>query len=235
MKKLCVFLTLLLCGTISLVSAQNFSFTALDSVKQGVPNDCTGFYAEVHNLENFEVNFEVTMDTLLKPPEWVVSYCTGLYCYPPWVTSSEDQIAANGMDSLKVDFTPAASPDSGRVTMHVHPVNHLELDQSITFKVYLASGVPEGGPIPGAYRVLQAFPNPFNSALCLNFALDHPAEAELTIWDLQGNCVAKLFQGSAVVGQHRFMWNPGEMASGIYLARLTAGGTQQVQKVVYLR
>lgn len=73
--------------------------------------------------------------------------------------------------------------------------------------------------------VLSAAPNPFNPVTRLSFTLDQESPATLEVFDLAGKRVASLHQGVLAAGHHDFTWQPQNLSSGLYLARLQAGPT----------
>jgi hypothetical protein len=83
-------------------------------------------------------------------------------------------------------------------------------------------------PAPRA-TLLGAAPNPFNPRTEVRFALAAPGRARLDILDVRGRLVARLLDGHLPAGEHRTAWNGVDragrrVASGVYQARLTAGG-----------
>jgi hypothetical protein len=81
-------------------------------------------------------------------------------------------------------------------------------------------------PLPAAERSLVAAPNPFNPATTLRFALAAAGPARLEVFDLAGRRVATLCDGHLAAGPHAIAWQPEDLGSGLYLARLTtAAGT----------
>ena len=80
----------------------------------------------------------------------------------------------------------------------------------------------------------QNFPNPFNSATTIRYALAERREAELAIFNLTGQQVATLVDGVREAGTYTIRWdgrddNGRELASGIYLYRLHVGDGKQVE------
>jgi len=73
---------------------------------------------------------------------------------------------------------------------------------------------------------MSAAPNPFNPATRLSFTLDEESMATLEIFDLAGKRVASLHQGVLSAGHHVFTWQPRNLGSGVYLARLQTGALQ---------
>jgi len=236
MKRISLAIGLVLLCSGQMLYGQNFIYTAPDSEKTANPGQLTQFYSEIQNLEAYEVTFWVVMDTTNKPPGWNVQFCTGLTCWPPWITlDSNAVIPGGGMDSILVDIYPDSSASEGWITMTVHPAGHPELAQAITFHAFLPGGVGEEASVPAKYELPEVYPNPFNASAVLTFSLQASGSVELTVLDLAGRQVERLYQGMLNAGEHRFIWKPGGNATGIYLARLEVEGESLIKKVVYLR
>ncbi len=75
------------------------------------------------------------------------------------------------------------------------------------------------------YLNLVVAPNPFNPTTRLSFTLDHAAPVSLEIVDLTGRRITTLHTGPLGAGSHAFTWQPQDLASGIYLARLQVAST----------
>jgi len=80
-------------------------------------------------------------------------------------------------------------------------------------------------------------PNPFNPSTELRYGLPHDQWVELLVFDARGRQVATLVDRFVTAGEHVVHWNGRDAAgarvgSGVYFARLRAGDTQLVQKMV---
>lgn len=82
---------------------------------------------------------------------------------------------------------------------------------------------------PGAY------PNPFNPGTTIRYTLDRPLAVELSVYNLQGRQVRTLVRGPQGPGEHSVAFQAGELASGVYLVVLKAGGQSRTQKVLLLK
>jgi hypothetical protein len=58
---------------------------------------------------------------------------------------------------------------------------------------------------------------------------------KLTVWDAAGRLVATLVDDHQEAGAHKAIFDGSRLASGIYLARLTAGNYTDTQKLVLLK
>lgn len=99
----------------------------------------------------------------------------------------------------------------------------------------------EGETGPRAFVLYPNYPNPFNRGTVLSFSLPEARpEVELTVYDLLGQKLAVLVEGSRGSGFHSVAWDGRDdsgrpLASGSYLYRLRAGPYRAVGKLMLLR
>ncbi len=108
----------------------------------------------------------------------------------------------------------------------------------VTVAVDTASPVLD--QLPGAARLLGAYPNPFNPRTEIAFELSQAASCRLTVFDIMGREVAVLADGLLEQGQHRYLWQGTDaqgqaMPSGTYLVALRAGSYAESQKITLVR
>ena len=218
-------------------SGQVFTYTAPITEKQGQHLVKTQFYSEITNLQAQADTFWIEMHTDV-PAGWTVNFCTGSYCWAPWITlDSTLLLTAGGMDSILVDIYPdsTSSPLEGWVTMVVYPEGRFGEADSISFHCYLPGAAYVESARPAEFSLLRAYPNPFNNSVALQFSLAHPAWTNLKAYGVSGREVAEIYMGHLEGGEHRFIWEPGNAPSGLYFLRLEIAGSQQIEKLVYLR
>jgi hypothetical protein len=102
------------------------------------------------------------------------------------------------------------------------------------------SDVHDPVDIPSATALTGVHPNPFNPQTTINYELATPAAVELDIYDVKGALVRRLIRESKPAGRHAVVWNGqddagGRTASGVYLARFSAGNYRDVRKLVMLK
>ncbi len=81
---------------------------------------------------------------------------------------------------------------------------------------------------------LAAAPNPFNPATTLRFVLDAAGPARVEVFDVAGRRVATLCDEVLAAGPHALAWRPQDLASGLYLARLTTAAGTSTARVTLL-
>jgi hypothetical protein len=106
----------------------------------------------------------------------------------------------------------------------------------ISIEMATADGSPVVAKLlPTEFALVQNYPNPFNPTTTLGFSLPYASRYDLTIYNVSGQQVAR-FAGSAEAGNHTIDWNASNLASGVYLYKLTADGRQiDTKKMVLLK
>jgi hypothetical protein len=79
--------------------------------------------------------------------------------------------------------------------------------------------------LPNRVTLFQNFPNPFNPATTIRYALPEAANVKLEVFDLTGRRVALLVNERAEAGTHTVSFDASNLSSGLYLYRLTAGNS----------
>jgi hypothetical protein len=93
----------------------------------------------------------------------------------------------------------------------------------------------EDRPLPMSFRLHQNFPNPFNATTEIQYVVRGSATVRLTIYDMLGREVATLVNDRKRAGRYSVVWDARDVASGIYFARMTVDGMQQVRKLLLIK
>jgi hypothetical protein len=88
--------------------------------------------------------------------------------------------------------------------------------------------------VPKAFA-LRNFPNPFNPATEIEYALPEEQHVRLTVYNTLGQQIAVLVDAIRPAGVYRATWRPENLQSGVFVCKLEAGTTVQVRKMTYLR
>lgn len=100
-------------------------------------------------------------------------------------------------------------------------------------------GVEPGGAPPGSVA-LQAWPNPARDGARLRFSLVAAEHVDARLYDVAGREVRRLHAGALAAGVHELAWDGRDAAgrraaAGVYFARVEAGGTTRVARLVRVR
>ena len=113
-------------------------------------------------------------------------------------------------------------------------VNYLPV--YFTNKNTIATAMTEPHPAqPRRFELYQNFPNPFNPSTVIGYVLDSPAHVELVVYNVLGQKIATFLNGKQPAGEHKVTVEMGDMPSGVYYYRLSAGKLQKTRKMVLLR
>jgi hypothetical protein len=106
-------------------------------------------------------------------------------------------------DPLDPDGTRA---DMGALYFHQNPIE------------------PRGSvPPASSFRIMAAYPNPFNPALTLHIQAVQPSPAIVQAWSVNGGFAALIWRGNLHPGSNYIVWSAVDLPSGNYIVRLLAG------------
>ena len=87
----------------------------------------------------------------------------------------------------------------------------------------------------GAFALKSAYPNPFNPSTSLS--LDMPTDGYVSVkaYNLVGQVVGVIAEGSIDAGMHTFAWDASNLSSGVYLITAEHAGNISTQKVMLMK
>ena len=88
---------------------------------------------------------------------------------------------------------------------------------------------------PGSFTLEAAYPNPFNPSTSLN--LNMPVEGYVSVkaYNLVGQVVGVIAEGSMDAGTHTMTWDASSLSSGVYLITAEYAGSVATQKVMLMK
>ena len=95
------------------------------------------------------------------------------------------------------------------------------------------TGVKEGAP--PEFVLLQNYPNPFNPTTVVSYQLPVASDVKLVVLDMLGREVSVLVDERKEAGVHEVEFYGSNLATGVYLYRLTAGDFVQSKNLVLLK
>ncbi len=88
---------------------------------------------------------------------------------------------------------------------------------------------------PQSYVLLQNFPNPFNPATQIIYALPEAGMVELSVYNMHGQLVAQLVNEPQSAGSHTAVWQARGAGSGVYWIQLQAGKVRVLKKCLLIK
>ena len=88
---------------------------------------------------------------------------------------------------------------------------------------------------PLNYTLKQNYPNPFNPVTNIEFSIPKSEFVTLKIYNILGEEVTTLVSEKLAAGQYKYDWDASNLASGVYLYRISAGSFIQIHKLILMK
>ncbi|RMF58899.1 MAG: T9SS C-terminal target domain-containing protein, partial [Bacteroidetes bacterium] len=85
------------------------------------------------------------------------------------------------------------------------------------------------------FALHQNFPNPFNPQTTIRYELARSGRVALEVFDLLGRRVATLVNGEQPAGTFTVTFDARDLASGVYVYRLTAGSQVMTRTMLLMK
>ena len=101
----------------------------------------------------------------------------------------------------------------------------------------LSVATPTGRIVPQHFALGQNYPNPFNPSTIIPYELAEAAHVRLEIFNLLGQRLATLVDGTRPAGSHTAMWDATDAAgravgAGVYIYRMSSEGRSMSRRMV---
>jgi PKD repeat protein len=205
-------------------------------VKQGQPRVVT-------NKNTYHIGDSITVSFRngpRNPTDWIGIYNAGDI---PGSTPSTLWLYVNGTHSA------TDSIGDGTVTFHeglagtgIYWTGYFEDDgytilDSISFTVSDLTDIGSGynhAHIPGSLT-LHIYPNPFNPVSAISFSIPRSEWVTLKVYDVLGRTVATLVDEIKYEGSYEVRFDGNNLASGLYLCRITMGNEARSSKMLLMK
>lgn len=138
---------------------------------------------------------------------------------------SEIYSAFAGADIQKYSYTdfPGRGTD-----VAFYRLKQINKDKSWAY----SSQVKIGAGSAESFRLSQNFPNPFNPSTKITIDILEDSYFELTVYDLVGKKIARLFKGQILKGKHDFEFDGSELPSGVYFYEAKTSASSEIRKMI---
>jgi hypothetical protein len=132
---------------------------------------------------------------------------------------------AQGFDSVVVHYLshPPTCQDYGVIFM----VDNMRVTPFVT-------GI-KGNESPVSFKLNQNYPNPFNPTTTISYQIPKQSLVTLKVYDALGREVETLVNGVEQPGQKSVNFNSGNLSSGVYYYKISAGDFTEMKKMVVLK
>jgi len=237
--------------TLSLDGTASADFEVVDyDVKEGSHSlyvELTGLGSNAWDAQivnepiTFQPNTQYTLSIWARADKEgsIVNFTVGSPTYTEWGRAHQ-QVITSEWKQFTLAFTTPATATTGRAPIHLgEAANNPLLPVGYYFddlQIVPVTGVETKKPTtPVEYSLSQNYPNPFNPTTTIQFNLAHRANVLLEVVNEVGEVVKVIANGSYAEGNHQVLLDASDMATGIYLYRLTANGYIDVKKMVLMK
>ncbi len=85
------------------------------------------------------------------------------------------------------------------------------------------------------YYLSNNYPNPFNPRTTISFSLAESGNVHIDLYDIQGRIVKTLLNEYRSSGTHELGFYAGDLSSGVYIYKITAGRYKNSKKMILLK
>ena len=150
---------------------------------------------------------------------------------------------------LPVDLAPELIPVTWHMNMYataMDSMGYVVMEDSLSMFMDAGTGellyaskeltnIEEEYNLPLVTTLHQNYPNPFNPTTSISFELNKAQNVSLIVYNLLGQRVLTLVNDRLESGQHRINLNASNLASGIYMYRLTTNSQSLTKKMTLIK
>jgi hypothetical protein len=104
-----------------------------------------------------------------------------------------------------------------------------------TMTFTLLTGVKGENNVVNSFELKQNYPNPFNPTTKISYSVANKSDVSLKVYDVLGKEVATLVNTTKDAGNYEVNFNASDLASGLYIYKLTAGNFVSTKKMMLLK
>lgn len=111
-----------------------------------------------------------------------------------------------------------------------NPINQIAIFDTIDVSIATI-----GNEIPEKFDLYQNYPNPFNPVTKINFDVAQFGEVSLKVYNILGEEIAVLHNGSLAPGRYEYTFDAAGLSSGVYFYKIEAGDYVNLKRMVLLK
>ena len=89
--------------------------------------------------------------------------------------------------------------------------------------------------VPSQIMIVGAYPNPFNPSTAISYQINQEADVNISVFNLNGQLVAELFNGSQDIGIYQIDFNGDGLSSGMYIVKVSNQSEIHTQKILLMK
>ena len=143
--------------------------------------------------------------------------------------NSIGRVNAAGNSTSIVDYRFVDVNPDGSVL--IYRLKQVDLDGSFTY----SQEVEVNTAMPTAFSLSQNYPNPFNPTTKINYTIPFDSKVAISVYSVTGELVMELVNDFVTAGSHHVDFDGSNLASGMYIYKMTAGNFTQTNKMMLMK
>jgi uncharacterized protein YegP (UPF0339 family) len=125
--------------------------------------------------------------------------------------------------------------DNAQKNISIDYSNNSTINVDFSLNPNSTMGINNNVTTINGYELQQNYPNPFNPSTIISYQIPQNSFVTLKVYNILGNEVATLVNEQQIAGKYNFNFKANNLASGVYIYKLTAGGFTSVRKLTLLK
>jgi len=143
--------------------------------------------------------------------------------------NSIGRVTAAGNSTRTIDYRFVDENVEG--TISFYRLKQVDLDGSFTY----SQEVEVNTAIPTTFSLSQNYPNPFNPTTKINYSVPFDSRVTISVYSITGELVMELVNDNVSAGSYSVDFDGRNLASGMYIYKMTAGNFTQTNKMMLLK
>jgi hypothetical protein len=114
---------------------------------------------------------------------------------------------------------------------HAYRLKQIDFDGSYSYSNTIEVDVTT----PLTFNLSQNYPNPFNPTTKINYSIPSDSKVTISIYSITGEVVAELVNDFVAAGSYSVDFDGSNLASGMYIYKMTAGNFTQTNKMMLMK
>lgn len=219
-------------GNNILVAFSNYNVLSLFSTNDGGETwSCVG--GNIEDYPNGIGNSPSIRDVKILPVEggyiYLAATSIGLYTTSTldgentiWALEAPDQMGNVVVETIDV------RPIDGRVVVGT-------FGKGVFSTNYIITDIDDKYTQPTEFSLSQNYPNPFNPSTTIKFSIPKRSNVKLEVFNSLGEKVATLLNEQKTMGEHSIRFNGKNLASGLYIYKITTSNFTESKKMTLIK
>lgn len=198
----------------------------------------------LYKTTNGGINWSFLYNTQLQQPVEAIRWANGTSIW--YYCSSQDSAQIEKTTDDGITWLPMTSPHGSEQVISMDIIQQgnkihgwAVTGQGRIMRLRDTTGViginNSSSQMPRRYVLFQNYPNPFNSSSVISFEIPKDGYVNLKVYNALGQIESILEEGIIRAGSYQKVFNPENLASGVYFYRLEAGDFTETKKMVLIK